>query len=279
MPTLEELSVPLNKRKAPIKAVLLDQNGPLCGIGNWLVDEMLFQAAIHPAQRSNTLTATQLLTLHTQIKTIVNTAVAVNAEHKLFPATWLFHYRWGKGRRQHPRTFTLPDGREATVTHQTVGGRTSAIVDIVQQLQGEAASDGEEGASAVDDEEGEEELEAETPKKRYRKQEDITPGSSNIKPKAKRATPAKRASTSRKKSNKKEESESDNESVSTPVDDSEEDEKPAKKRRATKTTPRKSARKAKGGEAEEVQDPPAESVTESPSGRSRRSTVKVEGSN
>lgn len=37
MPSLDELSQALLKRKAPIKAVLLDQNGPLCGIGNWLV--------------------------------------------------------------------------------------------------------------------------------------------------------------------------------------------------------------------------------------------------
>ena len=126
--------------------------------------------------------------MHTQIRAIVTTAVSVNADHSLFPANWLFHYRWGKGRRHKPATFILPDGREATVTHQTVGGRTSAIVDIVQQIQGEVASDSEDGASSADQEEGEEELEAETPKKRYRKKEDITPASS-----AGRTTPAKRA--------------------------------------------------------------------------------------
>ena len=40
MPTLEELSIPVLKRKAPIKAVLLDQHGPLCGLGNWLVSDL-----------------------------------------------------------------------------------------------------------------------------------------------------------------------------------------------------------------------------------------------
>ena len=40
MPTLSELSEALLKRKAPVKAVLLNQNGPLCGIGNWLVSRM-----------------------------------------------------------------------------------------------------------------------------------------------------------------------------------------------------------------------------------------------
>lgn len=46
MPPLETLSTALLKRHAPIKAVLLDQNGPLCGIGNYMVDEILYQSAI-----------------------------------------------------------------------------------------------------------------------------------------------------------------------------------------------------------------------------------------
>ena len=151
MPTLEEISLPLLKRKAPIKAVLLNQNGPLCGIGNWLVDEILFQAAIHPAQRSNTLTTSQLLALHTQIRTVINTAVSANADHTLFPKTWLFMHRWGKGRRAEPKTFQLPDGTMATVVHQTVGGRTSAIVETVQKLVGEPASDDEVDENMEDD--------------------------------------------------------------------------------------------------------------------------------
>lgn len=46
MPSVEELAPALGKRHAPIKAVLLDQNGPLCGIGNWMVDEILYQSAL-----------------------------------------------------------------------------------------------------------------------------------------------------------------------------------------------------------------------------------------
>lgn len=46
MPPLEVLSAALLKRHAPIKAVLLDQASPLCGIGNYMVDEILYQSAI-----------------------------------------------------------------------------------------------------------------------------------------------------------------------------------------------------------------------------------------
>lgn len=119
------------------------------------VDEILFQAAIHPAQKGSTLSVSQLLELHKQITTVVNTAVAVNADHAQFPKNWLFKYRWGKGRRNEPATFTLPDGTLATVIHQTVGGRTSAIVESVQKLLGEVASDTEDGVK--EESEGEEE--------------------------------------------------------------------------------------------------------------------------
>jgi len=51
--TLKEL---LSHRKAPIKAILLDQNAIFCGLGNWLVDEILYHAKIHPSQPCNSLT-------------------------------------------------------------------------------------------------------------------------------------------------------------------------------------------------------------------------------
>lgn len=46
LPTLEELTPILAKRTAAIKAVLLDQNGPLAGIGNYLIDEICYQSRV-----------------------------------------------------------------------------------------------------------------------------------------------------------------------------------------------------------------------------------------
>lgn len=120
------------------------------------VDEILFQAAIHPAERSNLLTTSQLAEVHKQIKIVINKAVEVNADHSKFPSHWLFKYRWGKGRRNEPATFTLPDGTLATVIHQTVGGRTSAIVESVQKILGEVVTDIEEGSVVVENSEDEE---------------------------------------------------------------------------------------------------------------------------
>lgn len=219
MPALDELSTSLLKRKAPIKAVLLNQNGPLCGIGNWLVDEILFQARVHPAQRGNTLSTSQLLAIHTQIQEVVNTAVKVNANHALFPNHWLFKYRWGKGRRNEPATFTLPDGTLATVTHQTVGGRTSGIVESVQILVGDPAEDGSE----VDEEaDGASQDDSKSPKTKKAKGK----GKKSTPSKTPKSSPAKGKGKKRKVETSSEE-EAGSQSDLTPLegDDSDEEEK------------------------------------------------------
>ncbi|KAM0792335.1 hypothetical protein ACM66B_005018 [Microbotryomycetes sp. NB124-2] len=130
---LETMTAKLAKRNAPIKAILLDQNGPFCGIGNWMVDEILYHAKLHPAHPASALTADELATLHDKIQYVTNTAVRSNAESSAFPADWLFKKRWGKGKRQ-DHSFTLPDGTVTRIVFEQVGGRTSAIVEAVQKL-------------------------------------------------------------------------------------------------------------------------------------------------
>ncbi|KPV75635.1 uncharacterized protein RHOBADRAFT_52681 [Rhodotorula graminis WP1] len=146
MPPVDVLRTALARRSAPIKAVLLDQNGPLCGIGNYLVDEILYQAAIHPSVPASYLAlpdqSALFDTLHTQIRTIVETAVAADADASKFPQSWLFQHRWSKGKKKKDDDlgFTLPNGRKATISFVTVGGRTSAVVDEVQVLPPDLAA-------------------------------------------------------------------------------------------------------------------------------------------
>ena len=51
-------AIPGRHRKAPIKAVVLMQSG-FSGIGNWMADEILWRARIHPATPAGKLTARQ----------------------------------------------------------------------------------------------------------------------------------------------------------------------------------------------------------------------------
>jgi formamidopyrimidine-DNA glycosylase len=67
----------LEKRKAPIKALLLDQN-VIAGIGNMYADEALFSARIHPLRPGGSLTLEEIKRLHKSIREVLTIAI----EHK-----------------------------------------------------------------------------------------------------------------------------------------------------------------------------------------------------
>jgi formamidopyrimidine-DNA glycosylase len=59
-----ELAAACGRRRAPVKAVLLDQSA-IAGYGNLCVDEVLWQAAIAPSRPASSLTATEIEQLAT----------------------------------------------------------------------------------------------------------------------------------------------------------------------------------------------------------------------
>ncbi|KAH1667671.1 hypothetical protein KXX46_004309 [Aspergillus fumigatus] len=85
--TEEWLADKLKSRKVPIKALLLDQAN-ISGIGNWMGDEILYHAKIHPEQYSNTLNDEQIKQLHSSIHYICTTSVDVLADSEKFPEHW-----------------------------------------------------------------------------------------------------------------------------------------------------------------------------------------------
>lgn len=129
MPIFDDFQTAVTKRKCPIKALLLNQSFS-AGVGNWVADEVLYHARIHPEHRCNTLDEAHLLSLHTELSNVCKTAVAVDADSSKFPENWLFKHRWGKGKKEH--NLKLPSGEPATIKFITVGGRTSAFVTELQ---------------------------------------------------------------------------------------------------------------------------------------------------
>jgi len=125
LPSTREISSALGGRRAPIKALLLDQT-LFAGVGNWIADEVLYQARIRPTRRAHTLRPGEWGLLRARLGSVVKRAVAVNADSDRFPAGWLFHRRWGKNARA-----TTADGHPLRFT--TVGGRTSAWVPGIQR--------------------------------------------------------------------------------------------------------------------------------------------------
>ena len=112
--------------RAPIKAVLLMQER-FPGIGNWMADEILWRAAIHPKQPAGSLEAAMERTLHREIVTVCRQAMKViGKDWSDPPDSWLFNHRWKKGGTC-PRT-------GGKLEHATIGGRTTCWSPKRQKL-------------------------------------------------------------------------------------------------------------------------------------------------
>lgn len=98
---------------------------------------MLYHARLHPEQYSDTFSDAQLKQLRESILHVCQTAVDLLADSSKFPEEWLFNHRWGKGKKDAPKS--LPNGEK--ITFLTVGGRTSCVVPSVQKKTGAVAGD------------------------------------------------------------------------------------------------------------------------------------------
>ena len=117
-------------QKRGIKAILLDQKAVLCGVGNWVADEVLYQSSLHPNQ--NLCTNEEILLLKETILTILSTANDCLKAGNDFPSTWLFHVRWSKAISKNQ---TIKDYKNRPVQFIQSGGRSTAIVSSIQKLK------------------------------------------------------------------------------------------------------------------------------------------------
>lgn len=113
----------IGRRQSKLKVLLLDQSFA-AGVGNWIADEVLYQARLAPQRTVDTLSADERDRLRKAIRRVIKTAVRVDARKDRFPKNWLFHHRWGKveGARV--------GGKR--IAFETMGGRTTAWVPAVQ---------------------------------------------------------------------------------------------------------------------------------------------------
>lgn len=145
MPPLDEAFYAMARRKAvPLKSLLLDQSFA-AGVGNWMADDIMLMAGIHPQTRCDKLSGPQIARLHHSICEVTRVAVEVNSDGSKFPAGWLFHRRWPSDRRKmarddegHPVVPTI-DGHR--VNFISVGGRTTAYVPDLQLKSDKEALD------------------------------------------------------------------------------------------------------------------------------------------
>jgi formamidopyrimidine-DNA glycosylase len=124
LPSPGRFAALLRERTAPIKAVLLDQSFA-AGVGNWIADEVLYQAGIAPHRRAHTLSDDEVRRLRARLRAVVGASVRALNDSARYPRRWLFHVRWdGAGART---------ARGETIRYATIGGRTTAWVPAVQR--------------------------------------------------------------------------------------------------------------------------------------------------
>jgi formamidopyrimidine-DNA glycosylase len=124
LPHLAAFAALLRQRAAPIKAVLLDQSFA-AGVGNWIADEVLYQAQIDPRRPARALSSDEIRKLRARLRSVITTAVRALNDSSRYPRRWLFHSRWdGAG---------AVTERGETIRYVTLGGRTTAWVPAVQR--------------------------------------------------------------------------------------------------------------------------------------------------
>ncbi len=123
--TIAHLTAALARRKnAVLKAALLDQR-LTAGLGNWIVDEVLFQARIHPARRAGDLDAAEIALLHTAIGYVLRTAVDAEARYRDFPVHFLIHARQWEEAPDGASTTHCPRHPKTLIQKHYVGGRAT----------------------------------------------------------------------------------------------------------------------------------------------------------
>jgi formamidopyrimidine-DNA glycosylase len=131
--TVEAVAQFLERRgRSPIKSVLLMQDR-FPGVGNWMADEILWRAAIHPRRMAGSLTSEEVRTLWRECRKVCALALEKIAGkgnqlppdlNVNIPKTWLFHHRWREGGRC-PKTGAL-------LMRAEIGGRTTCWSPVRQ---------------------------------------------------------------------------------------------------------------------------------------------------
>lgn len=107
----------LSGRKGLIKPILMNQS-VVAGLGNWIVDDILYQTAVHPKTPANKLDEDTVRRIYEKMRYIIETAIKLEAHYHEFPDHFLITHR------EEGEKSTLYDGH---IVRMVVGGRGTYI--------------------------------------------------------------------------------------------------------------------------------------------------------
>lgn len=117
----------LRRKKSAIKTVLLDQS-VVAGIGNWLADDVLYRAKIHPETPASALNEADVARMTEAMRYIVQTTIDAEANYLLLPDDFILHARgWGK-----PHLAGKCPCGKGEILMSRVGGRATYFCGLCQ---------------------------------------------------------------------------------------------------------------------------------------------------
>jgi formamidopyrimidine-DNA glycosylase len=131
--TREELAAALRGRKTLVKPLLLDQR-LTAGLGNWIVDEVLFQAGLHPERVAGSLVPAEVSRLHAAIGLVLTTAIEQEANYRHFPTSFIIHAReWDAYPVAGSEAYKLCPNDQEPIVKKYVGGRATYFCQVCQK--------------------------------------------------------------------------------------------------------------------------------------------------
>jgi len=121
----ESFAKKLKKRKGLIKPILMNQS-VVAGLGNWIVDDMLYQTGLHPETPMAALEETHIKLLYDKMQYIIRTAIDLETRYDEFPEHFLITHR------EEGAKSTLYDG---DIIRTVVNGRGTYICPVGQKLK------------------------------------------------------------------------------------------------------------------------------------------------
>ncbi|MGB3608189.1 MAG: DNA-formamidopyrimidine glycosylase, partial [Psychroserpens sp.] len=79
-------------RKTDIKKVIMDQS-VAAGVGNWMADDILYQAKIHPQKKVENMSDDDVEAVFKAMKNVIEVAIKYDAHYVDFPDYFFIHNR------------------------------------------------------------------------------------------------------------------------------------------------------------------------------------------
>ena len=90
--SLKQFESSFENRKTHIKKIIMDQS-VAAGVGNWMADDILYQAKIHPKMKVEDMNSKQIKAIYDALQHVIEVAIKHEAHYSDFPDDFFIHIR------------------------------------------------------------------------------------------------------------------------------------------------------------------------------------------